>query len=68
MADRGRRVRDAAVEQASAAPTRAGADAGRTLARRRSAELNEAANRHLWDGHWFARGITDDGLAFGVSS
>ncbi|HEY8879165.1 MAG TPA: NdvB protein [Roseateles sp.] len=31
-------------------------------------ELNAAANRHLWDGDWFARGITDDGVVFGVSS
>jgi len=30
-------------------------------------QLNEAANRHLWDGRWFARGITDDGVVFGVS-
>lgn len=30
-------------------------------------ELNEAANRHLWDGDWFARGITDDDVVFGVS-
>lgn len=31
-------------------------------------ELNAAANRHLWDGDWFARGITDDGVVFGVQS
>ncbi len=29
-------------------------------------ELNAAANTHLWDGDWYARGITDDGVAFGV--
>jgi cellobionic acid phosphorylase len=29
--------------------------------------LNEAANTHLWDGDWYARGITDDGVVFGVS-
>jgi cellobionic acid phosphorylase len=28
--------------------------------------MNDAANRHLWDGRWFARGITDDGVVFGV--
>ncbi|KAH9884994.1 glycoside hydrolase family 94 protein [Xylariomycetidae sp. FL2044] len=28
--------------------------------------VNEAANRHLWDGEWFARGITDDGVTFGT--
>lgn len=30
-------------------------------------ELNRAVNAYLWDGHWYARGITDDGVAFGVS-
>ncbi len=30
--------------------------------------LNEAINRHLWDGNWYARGITDDGVRFGVST
>lgn len=48
------------------------ADAGRTDAatRWRSAaqELNDAANRHLWDGDWFARGITDDDVKFGIST
>jgi cellobionic acid phosphorylase len=29
--------------------------------------LNAAANKHLWDGAWFARGITDDDVVFGVS-
>jgi cellobionic acid phosphorylase len=29
--------------------------------------INEAVNRHLWDGRWFARGITDDGVVFGTS-
>jgi cellobionic acid phosphorylase len=33
-----------------------------------AAELNAAANRHLWDGDWFARGITDDGVVFGVKA
>ena len=27
---------------------------------------NDAANAHLWDGDWYARGITDDDVAFGV--
>ena len=31
-------------------------------------DLNRAVNQHLWDGRWFARGITDDGAVFGVSS
>ena len=30
-------------------------------------EINEAVNAHLWDGQWFGRGITDDGVVFGVS-
>jgi cellobionic acid phosphorylase len=29
-------------------------------------ETGDAIQRHLWDGEWFARGITDDGIAFGV--
>jgi cellobionic acid phosphorylase len=29
--------------------------------------LNDAVNTHLWDGGWFGRGITDDGVIFGVS-
>jgi len=29
-------------------------------------EVNRAANEHLWDGDWFARGITDDNVIFGV--
>jgi cellobionic acid phosphorylase len=30
-------------------------------------QVNEAVNKHLWDGQWFGRGITDDGVVFGVS-
>ena len=29
---------------------------------------NAAMNAHLWDGDWYGRGITDDGVAFGVSA
>ena len=29
-------------------------------------ETGDAVQRHLWDGEWFARGITDGGVAFGV--
>lgn len=29
--------------------------------------VKEAINRHLWDGDWYARGITDDGNSFGIS-
>jgi len=28
--------------------------------------INKAINKHLWDGQWFARGITDDDTIFGV--
>ena len=28
--------------------------------------INSAVNEHLWHGHWFARGITDDGRVFGT--
>jgi len=30
-------------------------------------DMNTAANLHLWDGAWYARGITDDDVVFGVS-
>ena len=29
-------------------------------------DCNAAANKHLWDGDWFARGITDDNVTFGI--
>ncbi len=29
-------------------------------------EVNKAVNDRLWDGDWFARGITDDGVIFGT--
>ncbi|RAQ99380.1 glycoside hydrolase family 94 protein [Stemphylium lycopersici] len=28
--------------------------------------VNESANEHLWDGDWYARGITDDNVTFGI--
>ena len=28
--------------------------------------FNTAVNAHLWDGDWYARGITDDSVVFGV--
>lgn len=31
-------------------------------------ETNETANRYLWDGNWYARGITDDNVVFGIST
>jgi len=33
-----------------------------------AADMNGAANRHLWDGEWFARGITDDDVKFGIQA
>ena len=30
--------------------------------------LNNAMNEHFWDGKWYARGINDNGSAFGVNS
>ncbi|KAH7101664.1 cyclic beta-1, 2 glucan synthetase, putative, cgs94A [Auriculariales sp. MPI-PUGE-AT-0066] len=30
--------------------------------------MNAAVNEHLWDGDWFGRGITDDGVVFGVKA
>ena len=33
-----------------------------------AADMNAAANVHLWDGAWYARGITDDDAVFGVSA
>jgi cellobionic acid phosphorylase len=35
---------------------------------RQADEIAAAAQRHLWDGDWFARGITDDGVPFGVAA
>jgi len=29
-------------------------------------ETNAVVNRYLWDGEWYARGITDDNVPFGV--
>lgn len=29
-------------------------------------EINTAVNKHLWDGEWYGRGITDDNVVFGV--
>ncbi|PVI06857.1 glycoside hydrolase family 94 protein [Periconia macrospinosa] len=38
------------------------ADTYRTFAK----EVNACANKHLWDGDWYARGITDDNVTFGI--
>lgn len=29
--------------------------------------VNDSVNKHMWDGQWFGRGITDDGVVFGIS-
>lgn len=29
---------------------------------------NDTVNRYLWDGEWYARGITDDNVTFGIST
>jgi len=31
-------------------------------------ETNDIINRYLWDGEWYARGITDDNVVFGIST
>lgn len=36
--------------------------------RREASETNEIVNKYLWDGEWYARGITDDNVVFGVST
>ncbi|KAF2127369.1 glycoside hydrolase family 94 protein [Dothidotthia symphoricarpi CBS 119687] len=28
--------------------------------------VNDSANKHLWDGNWYSRGITDAGVTFGI--
>jgi cellobionic acid phosphorylase len=33
-----------------------------------AAEIGSAVQEHFWDGGWFARGITDDNVIFGISS
>ncbi|WP_394200605.1 GH36-type glycosyl hydrolase domain-containing protein [Marinagarivorans algicola] len=32
-----------------------------------AADIAKAVQTHLWDGDWFGRGITDDGVVFGIS-
>ena len=39
-----------------------------TQFREAAAKVNAAVNQHLWDGDWYARGITDDGVVFGVAA
>ncbi len=35
--------------------------------RKEARDLTRDINEHLWDGDWFARGITDDGVHFGIA-
>lgn len=44
-------------DASAAAEFRFGADA-----------INKSVNEHLWDGAWYGRGITDDGIVFGVAN
>ncbi|KAI0906015.1 Six-hairpin glycosidase-like protein [Ustulina deusta] len=39
-----------------------------TKYRKGAQAVNDAANAHMWHGSWFARGITDDDVVFGVAS
>lgn len=35
--------------------------------RQEASKMNEIINKYLWDGEWYARGITDDNIVFGIS-
>ncbi|MGJ8690864.1 MAG: GH36-type glycosyl hydrolase domain-containing protein [Thalassotalea sp.] len=34
--------------------------------RKAAKEISASVQKHLWDGDWFARGITDDNVVFGI--
>ena len=53
------------VAEKYAGQTGAKADADRLT--READALRERVNRYFWDGDWYARGITDDNVTFGVS-
>ena len=38
------------------------------LLRKQGSEIAKAVNDFLWDGNWYARGITDDNVVFGTGS
>ncbi|MCT2535162.1 NdvB protein [Aquibacillus koreensis] len=38
-----------------------------TTFRLEAKKSNETINKYLWDGNWYARGITDDNVVFGIS-
>lgn len=35
--------------------------------RKEAKKTNKVANQYLWEGQWYARGITDDNVVFGIS-
>ena len=41
--------------------------AGSEEFRSAASDMTIAVNKHLWDGNWYARGITDDNIVFGIS-
>ncbi|KAJ4294563.1 hypothetical protein N0V90_008254 [Kalmusia sp. IMI 367209] len=44
----------------------AGQDSVASRYRTGAEEVNLCANKHFWDGDWYARGITDDNVTFGI--
>ncbi|KAL1612467.1 hypothetical protein SLS60_000694 [Paraconiothyrium brasiliense] len=44
----------------------AGQDSVAEKYRNGAKEVNNCANKHFWDGDWYARGITDDDVTFGI--
>ena len=57
-----------ALTQWAAICARRGDDALAGEFRASADACNAAMNTHLWDGDWYGRGITDDGVAFGISA
>ncbi len=48
--------------------SQAGCTTNITRFRSEAEKFNRGVNKHLWDGKWFARGITDDNVKFGIST
>ncbi len=57
-----------ALKQWAEICARRGEDALASEFRRGADACNAAMDTHLWDGDWYGRGITDDGVAFGVGN
>ncbi|MCL1092327.1 GH36-type glycosyl hydrolase domain-containing protein [Shewanella kaireitica] len=55
-----------ALQQWAEINQRLNKDSQRLLAT--ATEINAAVNQHCWDQDWFARGITDDNVVFGVKA